>query len=67
MKEMKQNGSYGSDVLVLPHPLRNIEITDYLNYKPKFNGVFQRDNLCISEISMTNKRKEDSEFHYLLT
>ena len=31
--------------LVLLHPLNNIEITKYFNYKPKFNGVFSRDNL----------------------
>ena len=28
-----------------PPPLNNIEITKYFNYKPRFNGVFSRDNL----------------------
>ena len=27
------------------HPLSNIEITKYLNYEPRFNGVFSRDKL----------------------
>ena len=27
------------------HPLRNIDITKYSNYDPRFNGVFLRDNL----------------------
>ena len=31
--------------LVLLHPLSNIEITNYFNYKPRFNGVFSRNNL----------------------
>ena len=25
--------------------MRNIEITKYFNYEPRFNGVFSRDNL----------------------
>ena len=28
------------------HPLSNIEITIYFNYKPRFNGVYLRDNLA---------------------
>ena len=31
--------------LVPLHPLSNIEITEYFNYKPRFNGVFSRNNL----------------------
>ena len=27
--------------LVPLHPLKNIEITNYFNYEPRFNGVFQ--------------------------
>ena len=27
------------------HPLNNIDITDYLNYQPRFNGAFLRKNL----------------------
>ena len=27
------------------HPLSNIEITQYFNYEPRFNGVYSRDNL----------------------
>ena len=28
-----------------PHPLRNFEIQEYYQNKPRFNGVFSRDNL----------------------
>ena len=31
--------------LVSLHPLSNIEITIYFNYKHRFNGVYFRDNL----------------------
>ena len=31
--------------LVLLHPLSNIDITNYFNYKPRFHGVFSRNNL----------------------
>ena len=31
--------------LVLLHPLSNIEITNYSNYEPKFNGIFSRNIL----------------------
>ena len=31
--------------LVPLHSLNNIEITNYFNYEPKFNGVFPRNNL----------------------
>ena len=27
------------------HPLSNIEITNYFNYEPRFNGIFVRHNL----------------------
>ena len=36
---------YESKPLVLLHPLNNIEITNYFNYNPRFNGVFSRNNL----------------------
>ena len=32
--------------IVIFHPLSNIEITKYFNDKPRFNGVFSRDNLA---------------------
>ena len=32
-------------VLVLLHPLSNIEINNYFNYEPRFNGVFSR--ICL--------------------
>ena len=32
-------------MLVLLHPLSNIEITNYMKYEPRFNGVFSRNNL----------------------
>ena len=50
--------------LVPLHPLSNIKITRYFNYKPRFNGLFSRDNLPrikiepMLKISMTNKSKE---------
>ena len=28
-----------------PHPLTNFEVQKYYENKPKFNGVFSRDNL----------------------
>ena len=31
--------------LVRLHPLSNIDITKYFNYKPRFHGAFSRDNL----------------------
>ena len=27
------------------HPLTNIKITKYLNYKPRFRGIFSKNNL----------------------
>ena len=37
--------SHGWQILVLLHPLSNIEITKYFNYEPRFNGVFLKGNL----------------------
>ena len=34
-------------MLVPLHPLSNIEITNYFNYEPRFNGFFSRNNLTI--------------------
>ena len=31
--------------LISPHPLTNFEIQKYYKNKPRFNGVFSRDNL----------------------
>ena len=31
--------------LMLPHPLNNFEIQKYYQNKPRFNGVYSRDNL----------------------
>ena len=28
-----------------PHPLRNLEIQNYYQNEPKFNGVYSRNNL----------------------
>ena len=36
----KKNG-----FLVPPHPLTNFEIQEYFENKPRFNGVYSRDNL----------------------
>ena len=30
---------------MLPHPLTNFEISEYYENKPRFNGVYSRDNL----------------------
>ena len=30
---------------MLPHPLNNFEIQKYYQNKPRFNGVYSRDNL----------------------
>ena len=27
------------------HPLKNIEIINYFNYEPRFNGIFSKNNL----------------------
>ena len=39
-RSQKQNG-----FLMLPHPLTNFEIQKYYENKPRFNGVYSRDNL----------------------
>ena len=31
--------------LIQPHPLTNLEIQKYYKNKPRFNGVFSRNNL----------------------
>ena len=31
--------------MILPHPLTNFEIQKYYQNKPKFNGIYSRDNL----------------------
>ena len=38
------------------HPLNNIKITNYFNYKPRFNGIFSRNNLSriIDGVYVTN-------------
>ena len=36
---------YWQTFLVPLHPLHNIKITNYFNYKPRFNGVFSRNNI----------------------
>ena len=32
-------------VFILSHPLNNIEIVNYFNYEPRFNGAFSRNNV----------------------
>ena len=39
-KKKKHNG-----FLMPPHPLTNFEIQKYCQNKPRFNGVYSRDNL----------------------
>ena len=37
---------YMKKIFLIPHhPLNNIEITNYFNCEPRFNGVFSRNNL----------------------
>ena len=36
---------YKKKCLDLLHPLNNIEITNYFNAEPRFNGVLSRNNL----------------------
>ena len=58
--------------LVLLHPFSEIETTNCFNNKPRFNGVFSRNNLPRIKnrtylINIDNKKvKEHIEFHYLL-
>ena len=41
---------------MLPHPLTNFEIQKYYQNKPKFNGVYSRNNLSKikDEVYVTN-------------
>ena len=42
----RAGGGYMHKKLLDPlHPLNNIEIANYFNYKPRFNGVISRNNL----------------------
>ena len=55
------------------HSLSNIKITNYFNYKPRFNGVFSRNNLSRIRdrayvINLRDEKiKEYIGFLYLLT
>ena len=55
------------------HYLSNIKITNYFNYKPRFNGVFSRNNLSRIRdrayvINLRDEKvKEYIGFLYLLT
>ena len=53
--------------------IKNIENTTYLNYEPKFNGVFSRNSLprikeraYVINLNDKKKVKEHIGFHYLL-
>ena len=50
------------------HPLSKIKITKYFSYKPRFNGIYLRDNLLGAyAINLIDKKvKESIEFHYSL-
>ena len=43
---------------MLPHPLTNFEIQKYYQNKPKFNGVYSRNNL--SDIYVINLDEYES-------
>ena len=53
--------------------LSNIKITNYFNYKPRFNGAISRNNLTrikdgMYVINLDDKKvKKHIGFHYLLT
>ena len=52
--------------------MSNIKITKYFNYKPKFNGVFSRDNLPrtddgTSVIYLVNKQSKGKDWVSLFT
>ena len=56
--------------LDLPHPLNDIEITNYFNNKPRFNGIFSRTNLpgikdraCV--INLKDKNKNSKGPHWI--
>ena len=57
-------------MLVLFHPLNNIEISNYFNYEPTFNGAFSKNNLPRIKdreyVSMIKIVSEHIGFHYLL-
>ena len=40
--EEQENDTWIKKILVLLHPLNNIEITNYFNYEPRFNALFQK-------------------------
>ena len=40
-----KRSSFKNFFLIPPHPLTNFEIHMYYQNKPKFNGVYSRDNL----------------------
>ena len=40
-----QSRVFGKKKLIPPHPLTNYEIHKYYQNKPRFNGVYPRDNL----------------------
>ena len=62
-------GYMDKKILVQLHPLNNIVITYYFNYKPKFNGVFSRNNLprIKDEAFVINldEKKKSNRTHWL--
>ena len=51
----------------LLHPLCNINITKYFSYKPRFNGVFSRNNLPRITVHVINlDGKKNKEKHWVL-
>ena len=43
------------------HPLSKIKITKYFNYKPRFNGIYLRDNLLGAyAINLIDKKVKES-------
>ena len=55
-----------SQFFVPLYPLSNTEITKYLNYEPKFNGVYSRDNLPrIKDVKNLDDKKSKGT-HWIL-
>ena len=42
---LEQDKELNKKALMPPHPLANFEIQDYYKVKPRFNGVYSRNNL----------------------
>ena len=56
-------------VFILSHPLNNIEIVNYFNYEPRFNGASSRNNVPIIKdvayvINLDDKNSKGTRWIY---